>query len=344
MTEFLLVGDTHIGRLANIFPDKDWQDWTLAPLRQVEAYAKNHGIKTILQTGDVFDVANPEQKLLRLLTKFLLNSELHWLFGMGNHDVSHRGQHSLIMMNYLAKQKKLRNCHFFPTEAKIKLNNIPVVFLPWPKTTSRLLTEPSLVIAHVERAGAIYDDGRVVRGHAFKLGKHFWGIGHLHRYQLLENGIFPGAINQLRYGDIEQQYFIHLKIRKTAGRLRVKFKRIKFVPQFILRDLIIKKLADLQQLQHVPDNHFIRLIIHQDVAVPVEYLQHAQVLKYRFFGDKRDLQAIKTDSFNLQITQASMQSRKRALKYWLRQKTQLSKLRVKYAVRYATQLEAKVIK
>lgn len=344
MAEFLLIGDCHIGRLQSLFPDKPWLDWTFAPLRQIEEYAKNNGIRNLIQLGDVFDVASPSQDLLRALVKFLLHSELTWHFNLGNHDVSHRGNNSLILLKYLARRKRLNNCYFFTSEVKIELDKIPVVFLPWPKTTSRLLTKPSLVIAHVERGGALYDNGHRVNNKPFKLGKHFWAIGHLHRYQVIDRGIFTGALSQLRYGDVEQQYFVHLRAKSLNNKLKIKFKPVKLVPQFVLRDLTINKLDDLKQLNQIEENHYIRLLIHQDVAVPTDYFNHPQVIRHRFFGDKRDLRAIKSDNFNLQIAQATVQSRTKALKIWLRQSTDLSKSRIKYAVKYAQSLEAKVLR
>lgn len=342
--EAILIGDLHIGRLQSLFPHKNWPDMTLAPLRQIEEYARHHGVQYAIQTGDIFDIPNPSQELLQLLTRHLLASPLHYYFGIGNHDISHRGSHSLVLLNYLAQEKRLRNCLFFPQEARIKLDNIPVVFLPWPKTTSRLLNRPSLVVAHVERKGMRYDSGRIITEHEFALDRHIWAIGHLHEFQTDDNLIFPGSLSQLRYGDGEAKYFVHLKINRAGKRLKMRYKRIRLVPQFILRDLQINSLADLKALDTTPENVYIRLLIHQDVAVPVKFINHPQVLKHRFFGDKRDLRAIQADQFNLQIAQATQQSRKRALKTWLRQSGKLPKERIRYALQYAETLENQVLK
>ncbi|HWY34335.1 MAG TPA: hypothetical protein VNX68_06790, partial [Nitrosopumilaceae archaeon] len=83
MPELLIVGDAHLGRLATIFPNKDWQAMSVAPLQQVDEYAKKYNIKHIIQLGDVFDVPNPSQELLTLLTDFLLTSKNNWYINLG---------------------------------------------------------------------------------------------------------------------------------------------------------------------------------------------------------------------------------------------------------------------
>ena len=344
MPELLIVGDAHLGRLATIFPNKDWQAMSVAPLQQVDEYAKKYNIKHIIQLGDVFDVPNPSQELLTLLTDFLLTSKNNWYINLGNHDHHSRRKHSCVFLRYLAKRRRLTNCRFFPKETRLTIAGVPTVILPWPKRRSKLLTgPPSLVIAHVERAGAHYDNGRKITRHNFKLGRHFWCIGDLHEFQTDDNLIFSGAVSQLRFGDSEAKYFLHLRVKTTEDKITVRYKRIRFVPQFILRDLTINKLADLAQLDKLAENVYVRLIIQQDVAVPEQYFRHPQVIKHRFFGNKNDLRAIRLDSFNLQIAKSTIESRISALQIWLRQQTQLPKQRRRQAIKYAERLERKLL-
>jgi len=342
--EFLIVGDTHIGRLANYFPDKDWLDWTFAPLRQVEEYARNHGIRTVIQTGDLFDVANPGQELLRALADHLLRSPVNYYFGIGNHDISHRGHHSLLFMGFLSRRKRIRNAQFYTKPIRRTLDGIPIIFLPWPVQKSPLLRgRPALVIAHTERSGARYDNGRRITGNKFKLGKHFWIIGHLHEWQTFNRVIFPGAPSQLRYGDSEQKYFLHLRVHATRDKISVKYKRILLRPSYLLRDLSITRLDDLTKLDDLADNVYVRLLIQQDLAVPATALRHPRVIKHKFFGDKRDLRAIQREEFNLASAKITLHSRLGALKSWLRTQTSLPKARRRQAIRLAADLERRIL-
>jgi DNA repair exonuclease SbcCD nuclease subunit len=336
VAEFLLVGDTHLGRLETTFAKYDWLKWSLAPLYEVEQYAIKHGIKNIIQTGDVFDVAAPGQHLLRALARFLFRSKLRWHFGIGNHDISHRGRHSLVLLDYLSRQLRANDWRFYPKATSVSIARVPVIFLPYPITRHKILRRrPALIIAHADRAGMRYDNGRQIRGNKFRLRGHFWAIGHLHQFQTDTNVLFPGAVSQLRFGDGENKYFCHLRVQHDRTKISVKYKRIRFTPAFRLRDFQVDSARSLSRLDFSDPTIFYRLVIQQNVAVPEQYFNHPQVISHKFYGDERDLRAIKTEMFNLKTAKLTVTDRLVALKIWLQRNTKLPKRRIAFAVKYA---------
>jgi DNA repair exonuclease SbcCD nuclease subunit len=344
VTEFILVGDTHLGRLESTFAKHDWLKWSFAPLYEVEQYAIKHGIKHIIQTGDVYDVPAPGQHLLRALAAFLFRSRLNWYFGIGNHDISHRGKHSLVLLHYLSRRIATNNWRFYPKSTATRIGRIPVIFLPYPVVRHKILNnQPALVIAHADRAGMRYDNGRQIRGNKFKLRGHFWAIGHLHEFQTDTNVLFPGAVSQLRFGDGENKYFCHLRVQHDRTGISVKYKRIRFTPAFRLRDFRVDSLKSLKRLDLSDPTIFYRLIIQQDMAVPEQYFNHPQVISHKFYGDEKDIRAIKTEMFNLRTAKLTVTDRLAALEIWLRRNTKLSRRRIRLAVKYATARERSLL-
>ena len=344
--EIALLGDTHLSRLMTYFPNKDWLQWSLRPFFQVEKYCLDNGIKYVIQTGDLFDDVEPSQEVILALIDFLLASKLEWHFSLGNHDIESRNKHSLILLKYFSLKGKINNCFFYPKTQSVLIDGIRVVFLPYPKTRHKLLNaKPSLIVAHVERKGAKYDNGRRVSDHSFKLGKHYWVIGHLHEYQKGRRHVYPGAPLQLRYGDTQNKFFLHLKIKQTNREIQVKYKKKRIQPPYIFADATINTLEDAERsFKNLEENVYLRLFINAALALPSEYVAHPQVLKTHFFGDKKDVIQIKDESFNLKEVKINSQSRLEALNRWLKTKSKLNKQRRKLAIKMAKRAERELVK
>ena len=219
-----------------------------------------------------------------MLIEFLSNSPLEWYFISGNHDKNSRDKNSLTILQYLSKRHGLTNCHFYLKPSKTKINGVQTIFLPWPHYKSKLLnTKPSLVIAHVERKGAQYDNGFEVEDYEFDLKNHFWVIGHLHELQEEPNLVFVGAPMQLRNGDSLNKVFLHLKHKEG----KFSYKKIPVKLPYRLLTIKIRKLKDQKwqtKFKQLQATDFVRLMIHKQVTVPQIYLNHPQVLTCDYYG------------------------------------------------------------
>jgi DNA repair exonuclease SbcCD nuclease subunit len=317
----LIIGDAHLERLETMF--LNWRVWSFAPLRQAEEYAVENGITDIIQVGDVFDSPSPSQQTIAELIDFVKQSKRTWHFLMGNHDKSDVGKNSLTLLKYLSEKSQLKNCRVYIKPTRTKICGIPTVFLPWPYTKSPLLKKrPSLVIAHVEKKGARYDSGKVVSDHDFKLGKHFWVIGHLHEPQEInKNGVFIGAMLQLRHGDGFKKRMLDLTAKVTTTSIECKYTSPRIKLPYRLKTLRINSLDNenwLQEFAQLKPNTFLRLLIHTDVVLPQKYLAHPQVLKHVYFGGKVNREILTEAGLSVvNLADSDVFSRKDALRVYL---------------------------
>jgi DNA repair exonuclease SbcCD nuclease subunit len=107
-----------------------------------------------------------------------------------------------------------------------------------------------LNFAHIERAGALMDNGRPSKmrsEHDFKCKPGDFTIsGHLHTYQYLKDSrtLFPGATTQVKFDDTPKKGFVHCKVKYKECKLKLVHEFINSKPNFVLRRLLIEKDSD----------------------------------------------------------------------------------------------------
>lgn len=273
----LAIGDLHIsglGFLEDYIEDPNTVIYQA--LDNAVSYAKEHGIKYLFILGDIFDHPNPTQDEQKRLLRYLNNTGLEVHAISGNHDVTSEGEHSLIMPEFYTEELKGR-VHIYTKPTLVKIEGIPVSFLPWPHTKP-LTKRACLNIAHVTLAKAKSDTGMQLKeGYRIKRNpKQFWVIGDLHTYQIYSQRVlYQGMMYQGSFGEMGPKGFGHLTISIKDEALEVDHEFIITKPPFELVKLKIDNIDDFDKIAPYNKDDLVlyKLALGPDVVVPASLRQ-----------------------------------------------------------------------
>lgn len=271
--DFLIVGDPHCDGLPSFLPDDLRKNAFRMVVEQAIDYCVQHDIRHMIWLGDVFNGYPPAMDAMRTVIE--LDQRMHeegiQLYIIdGNHGFVKKGETSLSLLSSLSRMGKIHAKIYTGDGAVEDVEGVCVAFLPWPHKDVSHLDRPSLVCAHVDRAGAKLANGRVMEGaEDFPLGEHTWVIGHNHTPQ----NLFVGAPLPLRWGDHNRRRFWHVRMNVNTG--RGKRKSVLIDNPYNLEDLYVESDSDLLALDERTENTWTRLLLGRDMLGRSREIQKA---------------------------------------------------------------------
>jgi DNA repair exonuclease SbcCD nuclease subunit len=275
MFEFVVTTDWHLGKLERFFPQNHIEK-QIAELHKPFTYAIERGIKTVVIPGDISDTPNMSEAAMLALINLIYeyDSQLNIIYIAGNHDFADIKKTSMDLLDSLVTKGAFENLELYLKPTQIVKDKIVCNFLPYPSNEALKNKKPCLNFAHIERAGALMDNGRPSRlrsEHDFKCKKEDFTIsGHLHTYQYLKDSrtLFPGATTQVKFDDTPKKGFVHCCAKyNKKGKLVVTHEFVNSKPNFVLKRLLIEKDSDWEIVENDKQGIYeIRLA--ENIVVP----------------------------------------------------------------------------
>ncbi len=280
----VVTSDWHLGGMGKVFPNGGATKRQLAEVRKVYKYAGDNAIEHVFVPGDISDKTVLSEHLIALIS-LLLQYDDHFFtyYTVGNHDfhsvdVSESGEEiasktSMDVLKLLVDNGFLKRFKLFYQPETIKIDGVNVCFMPFPHTEVIKSSKPPLVFAHIEMAGAIGDNGRVLKhGNDDKFIRRpgdFIFSGHIHQNQYLKKKRFAycGTLFQKNFGESLPKGFIDFNAKYVNGKLVVSHEFIRNKPGFILQEKLIQESADWDTLVK-DDSLRYKILIGEGVVVP----------------------------------------------------------------------------
>lgn len=294
----LVVGDLHFDWNPRYLDHGQHDKYLYNVLLEVLAHAKRLKVHAVVFTGDVFDNAQPSQEARATFTRFLSfaavrHPELLLVFYPGNHDTEVKAEtkpvYSMRFIEPLCgPDSVLKNVVLTHRPKRISIGGAPVQLLPWfnqhDEATVTQVTEmlngksPSIVFAHNEVRGAMFDNGWVADGLDLSKTKHWWYIGHLHTPHELHKGrvVYVGTPT-VRHVNHKPRGALLLTVQTEDGKIRsVRHEDVALKqPYWVVEGPVPKKYRE---------DTFYK--VHVPVGEPIP--AHPRVYDYKLIGAEID--------------------------------------------------------
>lgn len=317
----VLTADWHIEGMGNVFPNGSATQRQLAEIRKIYKYAGDHAIEHVFVPGDISDKTVLSESALIALITLLLQYDDHFTtyYMGGNHDfhsvesvkgTAARGvgaadaeegvtsKTSLDVLRLLVDNGFLKRFKLFYAPDLLKIDGVNVCFMPFPHQKVLASPKPPLVLAHLEVAGAVGDNGRVLKhGNDEKFIRQagdFVLSGHIHQYQHLKakRFIYCGSPYQKNFGEALPKGFVEFTAKYAGGKLVVTHDFVNNKPGFTLQQKLIQSSADWEQLEHDASIRY-KILIGEGVIVPKNVMRDFPNIVYLKGANKGT--TVKTD-------------------------------------------------
>jgi hypothetical protein len=283
----VVSADWHIGGMSKVFPNGGATTLQIAEIHKVYKYAADNAIRHVFIPGDISDkTVLTEHDLIALISLFLwYDDHFDSYYMAGNHDFHSvdvetkdgetkvTSKTSLDVLKLLVDNGMLKRFKIFYEPEMLKLDGVNVCFMPFPHQNVLAASRPPLVMAHIEVAGAIGDNGRVLKSgndHRFiRQSGDFVMSGHIHLYQYLKAKRFAycGSLYQKNFGESLPKGFIDFEAKYVKGALRVSHEFVSTKPGFTLQQKLIQESSDWESLVHDPTIRY-KILTGEGVVVP----------------------------------------------------------------------------
>jgi DNA repair exonuclease SbcCD nuclease subunit len=286
---FCGIGDLHFdGRLSKHIPELN--KYIIQEVRSVVAKARKKGCRLVVFYGDIGDkpVLSYEAHML-LIDLFDEFAEMKFVMISGNHDrldVHHTGLDLLFHM----RKPNVKIILSKPTMI-FRDTDHPINLLPWP--FYKEVEAGATNVIHVEVAGSFMDSGRPFNVGTKISPKCFCVAGHLHTmHKAGKNVHYSGTLYQTYFGEKEGKYW-HLVDAEART-----VENVKHSPQYVLRNIVIEKPSDIEDLIPSDPNILCKLFVKAGVALHDGVLdKHPNVVKHNTFTTKSELEALVMSDF-----------------------------------------------
>lgn len=269
--KFLNIGDPHLNKLKKFFGKEKGLQIQIEAIDFTIRHAIEEGVNNIVVLGDIYDTPFPDQDdqvaWCRLIKKY---EHMNWYVILGNHDISNNQDHSLKTVEMMADMA-LPSLKIFTKPKRVVINDIPVVFCPYPHTSRPDKSEKSsLIFAHQEYKGAKRDNGMVSKdGHSISDSSNYIISGHLHTWQDLGRLYYPGTLFQFNFGDVIDRSYTISTAEKRGKRVVVTNEKFTFDTPFKMITIPVESEIDLEKVPSKDDGNFYRLfLMNPEVVIP----------------------------------------------------------------------------
>lgn len=258
-------------------------------IKRVLKYARDNGVRTIIQYGDIADKPELSYDAQRVLYSLFLSKackEFDFHFIPGNHDFAETGIHSLTILETISKLTT-KNIKVYSSMEEVELEGRRFNMMPHPFTEFK---RESLNVAHLELKGSFRDNGRMV-DHGLKT-KHAAVIGHLHTCHRIKRAHFSGTLYQTNFGESLPKSFHHVKYEDDDP-YSIEVTNVPFEPPWKLINLEIETESDLSQIEEDPDTLY-KLFVKEglDLDLMDVMRDHPNVVRHNKFKNKKELKEL----------------------------------------------------
>lgn len=281
-------GDIHIERLKRWFK-KDWADFQFNTIERNLKSARRKGVTQIIQLGDLFHSANPNERTVLRLVDLISKHRMHWTIIPGNHDRPLLDNHSMDILLWIAK-KQAAPITVVMEPGLHDINSFKVWVCPHPYVESPpKKTHFDFAMGHYPRTGAKRDNGTVEKdGHS---PKGLWILGDFHQYQRGRNFIYAGTLMQTEFHESLTKGFLHITLNKTSGKIKVNLVPVR--PGYKLHSVVCKHPEDLKALKNAP--HFYSLKVPRDFEFPDGWQElYPNIMQHSIEGDEKVVKDLET--------------------------------------------------
>lgn len=272
----VVSSDWHLMGMSKVIKNTCSQQF--AEIKKVYEYALENGIKHVIVPGDLSHIPKlGDDEFIALLSLLLTYSDYVTTYYIcGNHDVEHKHKTALDILWVIASTGMIKNFYVYKQPTVKKIDGVYVNFMPFPATEVLPTKKPPLVVAHIETAGAIGDNGRPLKhGHEIKRQKgDFIVTGHLHKHQFLKKKriLYVGSLYQTNFGEDLPKGFLDLKARYKDGELIVKYEYVINKPNFVLETKLIRSQEDWNSLKREESVRY-RVFVDDGIVIPKKITQ-----------------------------------------------------------------------
>lgn len=295
MLDALAIGDIHLDKLSNLFPDNHLELQSFE-LDKAMHYAIKEGIKHVFFLGDVCEnsrmSSDAEEVFMRFLGKW--DGKLNSYFILGNHDWDEVGVHSLRPFVTMYEMGLFKTTHVLAKPEVRKIDGVKVNFQSYPGTTSY---RDHVNIGHFEVSGSTRDNGRKIGKATDVRSKHLWIMGHLHTPHTVGDVWYSGTLYQMNFGESLPKGFMRVRAKMKDGALKYKVDRVKNDPRFKLINVRAESKKDLRVLDDNPLNRF-RLIVKEGFDVPEDIMErYPNIVKREGYATKEEFESVVQEAF-----------------------------------------------
>jgi DNA repair exonuclease SbcCD nuclease subunit len=227
--------------------------------------ARECGVRTILVVGDVFDKAQPNQKIKDYLLAQIVNaSDIHWIITLGNHDYANKAKDYHSLMTYAILEKNVKNVSICEVGVH-EFYDFTIVVMP-DKWNASLqwklpitLKLPIIAAWHGLIPGKSID--REVGAALGRTGADYIALGDFHVHKRInERCWYPGALTQKTYACEDGYVLVEIsgnKIRTISRHLDLP-KRFNLSIGFDAETDTAETVIDAVR-QAVPEGNLVRL-------------------------------------------------------------------------------------
>lgn len=273
-----VIGDLHLGKLDHKVDGH--LGLQIHCLNKITTSIREHGLKSVVLLGDVFDKPSVTPTIvIEILRFFLKNKDLSFDWVMGNHDRTSKAEATVDILNELTTLDALPN---------LTIHNEPtsrggVGFLPFPH--KKPLKNTVLSFAHVDRPGARMDTGRVLSDKGEWDDKHIFVIGHIHTAQTVgKKSHYTGAPWQLSFGEQGPKHWAIVSFDPKDPKA-FRYEQQPIPPVYEMHNITVNSKKQLKGLKPHPVYYKITL---DGVKLPPNFLAKNPNCEVRGFIMKRD--------------------------------------------------------
>lgn len=229
------IGDLHINALDRHITGAYKK--IISTFEKVVNSEVDRGTSAIVQLGDVFDNADPDEDFRYAFIRALHNvNKVPIYIIMGNHDFNDVKNHALKGIAWLFKIGFLKGKVFTKPEI-VKIDGDKYLFSPHPYIVDNPDKDVRICFGHFGFEGARGDNGYVIKSGNAPRGR--WVLGDYHTAQRGKSYIYPGSLTQIKF---------HEKPEKFIIRIEEDIKTVKISPDIKLGRTTITSLDELAAL------------------------------------------------------------------------------------------------
>lgn len=277
--EGMLTSDWHLGGMYKPLGGKA-PAMQFTEINKVYKYALENGKEHVFVPGDISDTPRLDEENFMLLVTHLLtyDDSINTYYIRGNHDVEHKFKTSLDVLSMLCDGGVFKRFKLFTRADTITIDGTNVSFLPWPDMEAPAAKNGKgrLIMAHIECAGAIGDNGRALKSgnedQVVRTADDYIVSGHIHQYQELKKKrlLYVGTLYQKNFGESLPKGFCEFRAGYKSGEKKLNFKHtfINSRPNFVLENFIVKDQSDWARLKADPNIRY-KLFVDRNSGVIV---------------------------------------------------------------------------
>lgn len=250
------IGDIHFGKLDKLFPKAT--EFQAETLRAVVRRAKSRRSKALVFLGDVFDVPNPDQRLITALLDVLSDcGDIPVFMIPGNHDRVAVTDNSLHVMGWLFNRGNIKGQVFSDPELH-KIDGGRYWFCPHPHVVDQP-SSATLSFGHFPWTGARHDNGAPAKEGSTPKGT--WILGDFHTPQEGPRFRYAGSLTQLSFGEAPGKRVLEIDGDKVTA--------VPVKPMYVLLTVRIKDISELRKLRpNLHPKHTYFSVVH-DAGVKI---------------------------------------------------------------------------